>query len=62
MINAKVYFDTQSDPRNPGWVCETDADGMPQYQLDANAPDAADEELLFKEARAFADGEIIIRR
>ena len=61
MTNATVYFDTTSNPQNPGWVCETDEVGKPQFALDATADDASDDELI-AEARSYADGEITIRR
>lgn len=58
LTNATVYFDAESNPENPGWVCET-AEG--QFQMDTTAKDASDETLL-ADARSFADGEIKIRR
>lgn len=61
MTNATVYLDTQSNFANSGWVCETDEDGRPQYQLDATSENTSDE-LLIAEAEAFADGEITVLR
>ena len=60
MTNATIYYDTQVRS-NHGWVCETDDDSKSQYQLQANDPDATDEELI-REGRAYADGDITIRR
>jgi hypothetical protein len=61
MMNATVYFDSKSDPRNPGWVCQTDDDTRSTYQLDATDPDA-DDATLIAEAWAFSDGQITVRR
>jgi hypothetical protein len=55
---ATVYFDASSDPRNPGWVCETEEG---QFAMDATNPDATDAELI-ADARSFADGKITVRR
>lgn len=60
LTNATVYFDATSDPRNPGWVCETNEGGNPQYAMDS-ALEASDDELI-AEAKRYADGEISIRR
>lgn len=60
-MNARVYFDATRDPQNPGWVCETETEGKPQFALDATDP-AAPESDLIAEARAFADGEITVDR
>ena len=57
-MDATIYFDISSNPQNPGWICETEEG---QFQLDADSLDASDDELL-AEGRAFADGEITIRR
>jgi hypothetical protein len=61
MTNATIYFDDSSDPRNPGWVCETDDDGRPQFQMNTTDP-SADDKTLLVDARSFANGEITIRR
>lgn len=58
MTNATVYYDNSSDPLNPGWVCETDEG---QFQMEADDPEATDEELM-AEGRSFADGDITVRR
>ena len=55
---ATVYFDASSDPRNPGWVCETEEG---QFQMETTDPDATEQDLN-ADARSFADGEIRIRR
>ena len=60
-LNATVYFDDTSNPANPGWVCETDEDGRPSYQLELTSPGASDAELI-ADARSYAEGEISIRR
>lgn len=61
MVNATVYYDDVSEPTNPGWVCETDEDGRPQFALDETDVDATDEALV-AEAQTYADGEVTIRR
>lgn len=60
-INAEVYYDTISNPQNPGWVCQTDEDGHPQYALDESDQEATDEDLV-AEAHAFAGGKITVVR
>lgn len=60
LTNARVYLDADNGPQNVGWVCETDADGHPQFAMSAGM-EASDEELI-AEARSFATGEITIRR
>jgi hypothetical protein len=59
--DAVVYFDTTSDPQNPGWVCELRNETMDQFAMDETNPDAADDDLIL-EAASFATGEISVRR